>query len=155
MVAPKSGDALKNASDTSPSPVKNLVHDDIVFIFHLSEQQLQLHPHAADAAVGEIAIQKAGRQPWCGTRGGHALFWNLSELRMVQGIQSLPAKLQPLLLSDLEGLGKAHVKVVDATGHQCVATYCEGIGRSNPLDPANVSRGDAHTSESIWVKNAS
>ena len=73
----------------------------------LLEKQLDLHPHGTDAAVGEIPIQKVGR------RGvdAHALCRNLSELRMVEGIEGLPSKLQPSLLSHLEGSVKAHVKV--------------------------------------------
>src|SRR5258708_2317722 len=59
-----------------------------------SKYQLHLQPHAADAAVCKITIQKAGRQTRWRTWGAdHALFRNLSELRMVQGIESLPAKL--------------------------------------------------------------
>src|SRR4029077_20895904 len=76
--------------------------------------KLHLHPHAADAAVGEITIQKQGR------RGPeHVPSWNLSELRMVQGIKSFPAKLHAPLLSDLDRLEKAHVKVVYTPGQDC------------------------------------
>ena len=68
-------------------------------VFH-SKYDLHLGPHSADAAVGEIPIEKVG--------GGGAdhVGRNLSELRVIQGIECFPAKLQPPLLSDLEGLGQ-------------------------------------------------
>src|SRR5262245_34280596 len=98
-----------------------------------SKQQLQLHPHAADAAVGEIAIEETGL--WS---TDHAPVWDLSELRVVQSIECLPAKLQPLLLCDQEGFRKAHIKVVDAAGEECVAAYSGSIRQSSPLDPVHV-----------------
>ena len=53
------------------------------------------------AAVGEIAVEKTSQ--WS---AHHVFCRNLSELRAVQGIESLPPKLQAPLLSDLEGLSQ-------------------------------------------------
>src|SRR5262245_54848962 len=71
---------------------------------------------------------------------------------MVQGIEGFPSKLQPSLLSDLEGFGKGHIKVVDTAGHECVPTYRGSIRQTKArLHPVNVSRGDAQTSIRIAV----
>jgi hypothetical protein len=72
-----------------------------------SKSQLHLSPHGTDAAIGEIPVQKVG-----GRGADHDGQRNLSELRMVQGIDGFPAKLQPPALSDPEGFGKSYVKVV-------------------------------------------
>ena len=90
----------------------------------LSENQLDLHPHATDAAVGEIAIQKLGRGEV------DVPFRNLCELRMVQGIEGVAAKLQSSLLSNQEGSGETHVKVVDPAGDKSIATYGGSIGQT-------------------------
>lgn len=62
-----------------------------------SKYQLHLDPHAADAAVRKITIQKVKRTD--------AVDWNLSELWMVEGIQSFPPEFQSLLFCEAEGLG--------------------------------------------------
>jgi hypothetical protein len=51
-----------------------------------SKDQLYLHPHAADAAVGEIAIQEPPRR-----RAQDIALGNLDESGMVESVQSLPA----------------------------------------------------------------
>ena len=70
---------------------------------------------------------------------------------MIEGVLSFPSKLQPSLLSDLEGFGEAYVKVVDTARPERVAAYRGSIGQSNPLHPMNVSRSDAQTSIGITV----
>jgi len=104
-----------------------------------SKYELHLHPHGAGAAVGEIPIQKAGRR-----RSEHTFFRNLSELRMVEDIESFPAKLQTPRFRETEGLEKGHVKIVDTTGPKCVAAYRGSVGQTPSLDPVDVSRADAH-----------
>ena len=99
-----------------------------------------MNPHAAAAAVGEIAVEKASR--WS---AHHVLRGNLSELRVVQGVEGFPAELQPPLFSDLKGLGQGEVKVVDPAGHECVAAHGGSIREPSPLDPMDVSGADAQT----------
>ena len=62
-----------------------------------SKHEFHLRPHAADAAVGIIPIEKVR-----GRRADHAFLWNLRELRVIQRVESLPAKVQSPRLADLE-----------------------------------------------------
>src|SRR5262245_56419510 len=100
--------------------------------------QLQLQPYAADSAVGEIAIEKTASP-----RGDHVPCRGVSELRVIQGVQSLDAKFQPLLFGNLEGLGEAQVEIADAACPQSVPAYRGGIDRSRSLNPMDVCRCDA------------
>src|SRR6516162_9888342 len=70
---------------------------------------------------------------------------------MIEGVLSFPSKLQPSLLSDLEGFGEVYVKVVDTARPERVAAYRGSIRQSDPLHPMNVSRSDAQTSIGITV----
>src|SRR2546427_12586150 len=87
------------------------------------KHDLQLNPHTADAAVGEVAVEKASR--WS---AHHVFRRNLSELRMVQGIEGFPAKLQPPLLSDREGLGQGQVEVVHRLSRTRTDSWRPAIG---------------------------
>jgi hypothetical protein len=60
-----------------------------------SEDQLRLNPHAADAAVGEIAVQKFTLRRVKDVPGRH-----VHVLRMIEGVQCFPAKLQTPVLAD-------------------------------------------------------
>src|SRR5712692_7962149 len=66
-------------------------------------------------------------------------------------VLGIPAKLHPPLLGDPEGLGKVHVKVVNATGHQRVPAYRGSIGQSDALDPMSVRRGHAQTGVRVAI----
>jgi hypothetical protein len=59
-----------------------------------SKHDFHLHPHAADAAVREIAIQEAPRRSAI-----DAHLRNLDKLGVIECVQRFPAKLQPPLLS--------------------------------------------------------
>src|SRR5437660_10072330 len=72
-----------------------------------SKQHLHLHPHAADAAVGEIAVQKAPCR-----RVDNIPLRYLHELRMIDSVLSLPAKLQSPALADRERFEKTGVKII-------------------------------------------
>ena len=72
-----------------------------------SKQHLHLHPHAADAAVREIAVQKAP----CRRVDDTSLRY-LHELRMIESVLSLPAKLQPPVLADGQRFEKTRVKII-------------------------------------------
>src|SRR5579864_5566532 len=111
-----------------------------------SENQLHLRPHASNAAVGEIPIQKAER--WGADHAGRR---NLSELRVIQGIEGFPSKLHPFLLSDREGLCKGYIKVVDTARKECVPANRGSIGESNALNPVNVSGVNARTGVRIPI----
>src|SRR6266481_483530 len=76
---------------------------------------------------------------------------NLSELRMIQSIESLPAELQSPPLPELEGLGEGYVKIVDAARHQCIAAHCGSVGQSDPLNPVNLGRADAEAGIRISI----
>src|SRR5260370_19559578 len=75
--------------------------------------ELDLCPHTPDAAIGVIPIEKPRRRS-----AHHASRRNLRELRMVQGIQGLPTKLQPPSLCDAEGPGKGDVEVLDTASDE-------------------------------------
>ena len=68
---------------------------DVIASALASKQHLHLHPHAADPAIREIAVQKMP-----GRRGGNAPLWHLYELRVIESVLRLPTKLQPLALCD-------------------------------------------------------
>jgi hypothetical protein len=55
----------------------------------ISENQLRLHPHAADAAVGEIAAQARWKSARRAKRAEDIPFGDLHKLRMIEGIVSL------------------------------------------------------------------
>lgn len=64
-----------------------------------SKDELHLHPHATDAAVGEVAIQEASwRSPL------HAHRRDLDELRVIEGVQRFSTELQAARLADRNGL---------------------------------------------------
>src|SRR5262245_29563419 len=86
------------------------------------KQDCQLRPHAADAAVGEVAIEELRWQ--CPK---HIPLWNLSELGMIEGIQRLPLKLQPLPLADGKRLEQTQIEVVRATRRKRVASHCGSV----------------------------
>ena len=70
-----------------------------------------MHSHAADTAIGEIAVQKAP---------GHCVenlpVWHVDELRMIEGVLSLPSKFQPRSFGDWE-----HLKIdSEIVGPACV-----------------------------------
>src|SRR5262249_52296323 len=66
-----------------------------LFISPPSKQQLQLHPHAANAAVGVVAIHEMPR--W---RVENISWRRVHELWMIEGIQRFPAEFQPPRLSN-------------------------------------------------------
>src|SRR3989442_616734 len=55
-----------------------------------SKHHFHLNSHAADAAVGEVAIQETSRLSTI-----HAHWRNLDKLGMIECVQRFPAKLQP------------------------------------------------------------
>jgi hypothetical protein len=66
----------------------------LVYSISGSKYQFRLHPHAADAAVGEIAVQKL-----TGRRVKDAPGRHVHVLRMIEGVQRFPAKLQTPVLA--------------------------------------------------------
>src|SRR5205809_2199200 len=99
-----------------------------------------------------LSVKSRLRKRW---RAHYVFRRNLSKLRVVQGIEGFPAKLQPPLLSDREGLGQGQVKVVDPARHECVPAYRERIRESSPLDPMDVSRVDAQTGIRVAIPGIS
>src|SRR5204862_6482768 len=89
-----------------------------------------------------LSVKSRLRKRW---RAHYVFRRNLSKLRVVQGIEGFPAKLQPPLLSDRGGLGPGQAKVVDPARHECVPAYRERGSESSPLDPLEASRGGAQT----------
>ena len=83
----------RNIEPTIAKIASRLSTDAVLFMTPSgSENQLDLHPHAANAAVCEIPIQEVER--W----GVDVHVRDPSELRMVQGIEGFPAKRQTSLI---------------------------------------------------------
>src|SRR5262249_53079904 len=80
---------------------RSRVRSELGRLWRESKHHLQLHPHAADAAVGEVAIQETAW--WCAE---HISLRRVHKLRMIEGIQRFPAELQPLRLSNGNRLGQ-------------------------------------------------
>jgi hypothetical protein len=95
----------------------------------VSENKLELYPHAADAAVGEIAIQKTR------CRGAaYDLLGHLSELRMIESVLSFPANSANRTLPRFSSV---FVGLLDWRRIQVPATECPRIL------PANLARDRA------------
>src|SRR5579871_4624304 len=81
-----------------------------------SEHYLRLHPHRADPAIGEIAIQETP-----GRRSHYDHRRNLDELRMIKRVERLPTQLQAPLLAHENRFGQVQVEVIRAAGVQRIA----------------------------------
>ena len=99
-----------------------------------SENQLDLPPHAANATVGEIAIEEAARP-----RLGYPFCRHLKKLWMIERVSRFPAKFQPASLTHRKRSGKVQIEVVCAAGVQRIAAHSGGIGQSDALYPAHIA----------------
>src|SRR5262245_12330695 len=68
---------------------------------------------------------------------------------MVEGIESLPAKLELLPLSDGKRLEHAQIEVIRPAGLECVATDGGSVGKAPAFYPANLARVDTNSSVGI------
>ena len=99
-----------------------------------SKNQLDLGPHTPDAAIREIAIQEAA-----GGRAVHTGLWRLHKLGMIEGIQRLPAKLDPPLLRPRDRLRQVQIEVVRAPGPQRIPAHRRSVGQSGAFYPVDIA----------------
>ena len=88
----------------------------LVFASPVLKHQFYLHPHAADAAVREIAVQEAPSR-----RAEHAHLRHVNELWVIERVQRFRAKLQATRLTERNRLREVQVEVVAAAGSQSIA----------------------------------
>src|SRR2546425_8731903 len=95
-----------------------------------SEQYFHLEPHATDATISEIAVQKTA-----GESIDNVSLRHLHKLRMIEGVLCLPAKLQPPALAQRERFEQTQVEIVRPVGKLCIASGGGHIGKSRAFHP--------------------
>src|SRR5262245_43003230 len=100
------------------------------FFVARSKYHLHLNPHAADAAVGVVAVQKTA-----GHRVDYIPLGHLHELWMIESIQGLPAKLQPPALADRKRLEQGQIEVIRPVGKERIPATGGRIGGSRAFHP--------------------
>src|SRR5689334_10910346 len=109
-----------------------------------SKYHFRLHPHAADATVGEIAIEELGHR-----RARNTLWRDLDKLRVIEGIQRFPPKFQASRLAKRNRLGQIQIEVVCPAGSERVTPYRRSIRRARSLHPMHV--GGIHAGACIRI----
>src|SRR5687768_10815294 len=98
-----------------------------------SKDYLHLHPHAADTAVSELLVEEAPRK---GIQ--YAFFGWIGVLRMVERVQRLPAKLEPLAFARRKRLEQTQGEIVRAAGNHGVAPHSGSVRWTYSLDPIHL-----------------